>query len=192
MNPSSLLHRIRAALSRRAAAALLLGLLLFPSAGCFGHFPMTSASHRFNAKVSENQFLQTLTFWGMLVGLVYPYSLIADMLVLNPIEFWGGKEVKIGSGDSGSGAGTATANRDSVSTTPDGLVRLETTTDTGTPVTLLLRRVNPREFSIVDVNGNKTGILRRDDSGDVLLCSVEGDVMSRLPRAGELMRDRFK
>lgn len=91
MNRSSCLR----ALVRRAAALLLLLLLAISTTGCFGRFPITRSAYRFNQNVSHNEFLQTLTFWGMLITF-YPYGLVGDLIFLNPVEFWSGESLELG------------------------------------------------------------------------------------------------
>jgi hypothetical protein len=78
----------------RGFALLLLCVALISTTGCFGRFPITRAAYRFNHDISDNEFLQTLTFWGMLLTF-YPYGLIGDLLFLNPVEFWSGEKLEL-------------------------------------------------------------------------------------------------
>ena len=82
-------------LMRLGSALLLIGALVFTT-GCFGRFPVSKATYRLNDRVSENEFYQTVTMW-FLLGTMYPYAFIVDLLVLNPIQFWSGESLQLGS-----------------------------------------------------------------------------------------------
>ena len=81
----------------RSFSILVLCASLLGASGCFGRFPTTKAIYKFNDNVSQNEFYESLTFWGLTLVLVYPYGLIADLLVLNPIQFWTGESLDIDS-----------------------------------------------------------------------------------------------
>ena len=82
-------------LMRLGSALLLIGTLVFTT-GCFGRFPVSRATYRLNDRVSENEFYQTVTMWFFL-GTMYPYAFLVDMIVLNPIQFWSGESLQLGS-----------------------------------------------------------------------------------------------
>ena len=81
-------------LMRLGSALLLIGALVFTT-GCFGRFPVSSATYRLNESVSENEFYQSVTMW-FLLGTLYPYAFIVDLVVLNPIQFWSGESLQLG------------------------------------------------------------------------------------------------
>lgn len=82
-------------LMRLGSALLLIGALVFTT-GCFGRFPVSKATYRLNDRVSENEFYQSVTMW-FLLGTMYPYAFIVDLIVLNPIQFWSGESLQLGS-----------------------------------------------------------------------------------------------
>lgn len=71
------------------AVALLLGSsMLFTS--CIGSFTLTNKLLDWNRQVG-NKFLNELVFFAFCVLPVYPVTALADVLVLNSIEFWSGE-----------------------------------------------------------------------------------------------------
>jgi hypothetical protein len=72
----------------RAASALL--CLLLASSGCFGGFNLTRELHRKNSHV-DGQWAREGVFFALLIVPVYEGVLLADLLVLNTIEFFSGR-----------------------------------------------------------------------------------------------------
>lgn len=72
----------------RSIAALLLAACL---SGCLGVNGLTTRVQRFNLTAAEGPWGREFLFLGMFVVPVYPLCILADMLVLNSIEFWTGK-----------------------------------------------------------------------------------------------------
>ena len=68
--------------------ALLIASILL--AGCTGPFAMTKALHKWQTTVSDDQWAQEGVFLGCVILPVYWFTTVADALVLNSIEFWGG------------------------------------------------------------------------------------------------------
>ncbi|MDY5826840.1 MAG: DUF3332 domain-containing protein [Candidatus Limisoma sp.] len=68
-------------------AIVLASSLLFTS--CIGSFKMTNKVLAWNSQIS-NKFVNELVFFGLWVLPVYEISALADMLVINSIEFWSG------------------------------------------------------------------------------------------------------
>jgi hypothetical protein len=73
---------------RRSLVVALLALAA-SAAGCFGRFRVVSAVYEFNRSV-ENKFVRSLVMVAMIVIPVYGVAALADVLVFNLIEFWGG------------------------------------------------------------------------------------------------------
>lgn len=61
--------------------------MLFSS--CIGSFSLTSKLHAWNSQVG-NKFVNELVFFAFCVLPVYEVSVLADVIVLNSIEFWSG------------------------------------------------------------------------------------------------------
>lgn len=70
-----------------SAATVLSGSLLLSS--CIGSFGLSNKILAWN-KTIDNKFVNELVFFAMNIVPVYPVSLLADLLVINSIEFWSG------------------------------------------------------------------------------------------------------
>lgn len=68
-------------------ALLLASSLMFTS--CIGSFKLTNKVLSWNHQIS-NKFVNELVFFGLWVLPVYEISALADMLVINTVEFWSG------------------------------------------------------------------------------------------------------
>lgn len=70
-----------------ALVLTLAGSLMFTS--CIGSFSLSKKIHSWNSQVG-NKFVNELVFFAFWILPVYEVSLLADVLVLNSIEFWSG------------------------------------------------------------------------------------------------------
>jgi hypothetical protein len=82
-----------------ARTMLLTGLLTttaLANTACFGSFPLTRKVYGFNKGVSDDKFVRELVFLaiGVLVP-VYSVAGLIDVVILNSMEFWTGKETKL-------------------------------------------------------------------------------------------------
>ncbi len=143
-------------LSRRAGFGSLACALAL-CMGCFGAFPMTKGLYKFNVDSSENEFVQSVMFWVTSPG--YLFCVIADIIVLNPIEFWGGNAVELS-------AGPNTDVKVSSNASPE----------------VYLTRTGTEEFTMLNARtGMIEGYIRKAENGDVLVCSATGGSVRRLP-----------
>lgn len=71
-----------------AACVALAGSLLLSS--CIGSFSLTNQLLDWNKELTENKFVNELVFVAMHIVPVYGITCLADVLVLNSIEFWTG------------------------------------------------------------------------------------------------------
>lgn len=76
---------------RRSIAIVAMVSLSPLVSGCFGTFKLTQNLWHFNDGVSPNKFVKWLVFLGLAIVPVYDIAVLADVLVLNSIEFWSGK-----------------------------------------------------------------------------------------------------
>ncbi len=75
---------------RNALIAVVLVGMGAMSTGCYGSFALTSKMHGWNGQVSNHKFVNELVFIAFCIVPVYEICAVADALVLNSIEFWGG------------------------------------------------------------------------------------------------------
>lgn len=73
---------------RVATVLCLASALTLPS--CIGSFTLSSRLLSWNKTVTTNKFLNELVFLGFCILPVYEVSVLADIVVLNSIEFWSG------------------------------------------------------------------------------------------------------
>ena len=66
--------------------------------GCYGNFQATKSIYKFNGEVSNDKLVRSVVMWGFMILPVYYIGGLADVFVLNPIEYWGGTKVNVGSG----------------------------------------------------------------------------------------------
>lgn len=71
-----------------ATVVLLSGSMLFTS--CVGSFRLTGRLLAWNKSVDNKKIVQELVFVAFCIVPVYEISLIADLFILNSIEFWSG------------------------------------------------------------------------------------------------------
>ena len=70
-------------------ACLLLSSVVLTTS-CIGSFPVFHKIHSWNQNVSGNKFVNELVFIAFHIIPVYEISYLADGLIFNTIEFWGG------------------------------------------------------------------------------------------------------
>jgi len=75
---------------KKAINLVLLAAVLL-TAGCYGSFSLTRKLWRWNGDVSRDRWGQEAVFLGLNIIPVYLVSTIIDGIVLNSVEFWGGK-----------------------------------------------------------------------------------------------------
>ncbi len=78
---------------KRMIRTLALGLTLVFGAGCYGQFALTKKVHAWNGKVTDNKFVHSLLFWGMVIVPVYEVVTFVDAVFFNVVEFWTGQNL---------------------------------------------------------------------------------------------------
>ena len=58
--------------------------------GCFGKFALTRKLYTWNDTVDSNKFVKTVLMWAFWIVPVYEVVGLADLFVLNLVEFWSG------------------------------------------------------------------------------------------------------
>ena len=70
--------------------ALVVVLLATTVTSCYGPFRLTTKLHAWNKEVSDNKWGNELVSLGLTIIPVYEICALADVLVINSIEFWTG------------------------------------------------------------------------------------------------------
>lgn len=76
---------------KRGIAVLLAGGVLLLGAGCYGSFALTHVVYSFNGALAPG-LLRQIAFWVFIIVPVYEVSAVADVFVLNLLEFWTGAD----------------------------------------------------------------------------------------------------
>jgi hypothetical protein len=74
---------------RRAVTTLMI-LASLCASGCLGRSALTTRALKFNLSTADGRWSREALFLGMWVTLVYPVCILADLFVLNSMEFWSG------------------------------------------------------------------------------------------------------
>ena len=75
---------------RNAMVAVMLISVGAMATGCYGSFGLTTKLHSWNGQVSNKKGINELVFIAFCIIPAYEVCAIADAIVLNSIEFWGG------------------------------------------------------------------------------------------------------
>lgn len=68
--------------------AALAGVML-TSTGCLGPNRAFEGLHDWNLQVSDSDIVNEMVFLGCMIIPVYPIAFLADIVVLNTIDYWG-------------------------------------------------------------------------------------------------------
>lgn len=159
-------------------ASVIAGSVMFTS--CIGSFGLTNKLLSWNKGVNT-KFVNELVFVGFHIIPVYPISVLADILVINAIEFWSGTNPV---------ADVGTVKNIE---TEQGLFAIETTEegyliqkDGDDVVVDLVFDANDKSWS-VEADGDVFKLLRFEDNDEVVMFLPNGDEMSvELNEAGLL------
>ncbi|MFT5051092.1 MAG: hypothetical protein ACI8QZ_002500 [Chlamydiales bacterium] len=77
-------------LFKKTALAGALGLALL-STSCLGPDNTFNNLHKWNDELSESKWTNEAAFIGLTIIPVYSLAYLADILIFNSIEFWGGE-----------------------------------------------------------------------------------------------------
>lgn len=86
-------------LNLRTIAIVMVMVVSFMSTGCLGRFAAFNKLSDWNQKVTNDKFLNEIIFLAFNIIPVYGVALLADAIVFNSIEFWGGQNPMMSEGD---------------------------------------------------------------------------------------------
>jgi Domain of unknown function (DUF3332) len=75
--------------TKRSLVTVALLALLFVCTSCFGPFNASNRLHTWNREI-ENRWLGEAVYLPIRVFVVYNAAFLADAIIFNSIEFWGG------------------------------------------------------------------------------------------------------
>lgn len=166
---------------------LILFVALAPMlTGCYGNFQATRSIYKFNGDVSDQKLVRSVVMWVLLILPVYYIGGLADVFVLNPIDYWKGTKINVGSRTDAKGTTVAlepSANgRETVMTVSrDGAVLAKST----------LVRTSDSEIEVRDADGRLAGKMLRATDGGLCLTDASGLTL-RTITATELASARAK
>jgi len=106
---SSRLFRTKDGRVRTWVVSIVLAVLAPCLAGCYGSFQVTKVVYKFNGEVSNDKLVRSLVMWGFVILPVYYVAVLADGVVLNPIEYWNGTQINVTQGPDAPGGSAALA-----------------------------------------------------------------------------------
>ncbi len=167
------MRRLHAA--RRWVAGLVVAGLLAFGAGCYGSFPLTHLVYSVNGQIKPG-VLRQLTFWLFIILPVYEISALADVVILNLLEFWTGADLG-GFGQVEGEAGLEFAMQPA----PDGRTAAVTITRRGEAVAQAqFVRVSDDLCTVHNMEGRLLGRAVRTPEGGLRLESADGTVVAAL------------
>lgn len=164
--------------TRSIVAACVLGALVVSAPGCYGRFPTTNSVYRWNGRVTNNGFANSVVMVVLVIIPVYPLLMIVDGLILNSIEYWDGRPIQVSKSVTLPDGAVATL---SPGATPD--VAILTIDRNGhTEVMRTYARIDETHTNILDENGAILSVVERRPDGSLLVRNDAGDVIAELRR----------
>jgi len=164
-------------LTRRAALA---SALTVAASGCFASFGATRALYHWNNSVSDSKWLKWLVFLVLIILPVYGLFILADVLVLNTIEFFSGKNpIDGGHADLGSGH-----TLDSKRTDDPNVIRHEHRKDGKLVGVIYVKRESPTQFAVLDEHIHVLSRVHLQPDGKMVVTDGAGKEVSSLSPQG--------
>ena len=154
----------------KLVALSLVVVMLVTTVGCYGSFNLTKKVYKWNGTFG-NKWVNEIGFLALNIIPVYSVASFVDVIVLNSIEFWTGKNPVMASADLPEQGASVTANTDDGSVTfvsRDGKMLTVTLTDNGAEVrdaegTLLARSVRTTDgVTTYAPDGTQLGTMSND------------------------------
>ena len=175
-----------AGLRRHARAGVLLSLLAITPLmlSCYGRFPMTRLIYRVNGEIggsvgndsTQRRFLQSIVMWVFIIIPVYGISMLADVIVLNVIEFWTGNPVQLSEHVAPDGT--------RVTITPSADSRTATLTVSKNGKVLArdtLVKISDQRLEVRHEDGTLAGTAERTAWGDTIFKDARGATITTIP-----------
>ncbi len=75
---------------KKTVLALVAVSIMILATGCYGSFTLTKSVYKWNGKVTNDKFANSIVMWAMVIVPVYEFCAFVDFIVLNTVEFWTG------------------------------------------------------------------------------------------------------
>jgi len=165
------------------AALLLCGVIMFSS--CIGSFKLTNNVLSWN-KTIGSKFINELVFIGFHIVPVYEITVLADILVLNSVEFWSGRNPM----DAEVASNTVKGENGEYLVERDNTGYKITKTEDNTVVELRFNEEN-QTWSAIS-NGQEVEILTFNDDNNVTMHLPDGTTMQvELSEAGVIAFQQY-
>jgi hypothetical protein len=73
-------------MKKLAAGLALAAFAATTGTACYGKFALTDKVYVWNGHATDNKFANSALFWALVIIPVYEVTLLADFIVINPIE----------------------------------------------------------------------------------------------------------
>lgn len=143
------------------------------SSGCFGSFSATRKLWGWNEDVGD-KWINWLVFLGLSILPVYELFVLADVLVLNSVEFWTGSNPVRRAGDGRTVTRVATAD--------PGTLRLEVRRAGRLEYVAFCRNTARGALEVLDASGQVLTSVRAQNDGSIELRAAGERVLTRLDR----------
>ncbi len=155
---------------KRSLLSLSMTAVLVVTTGCMGSFALTKAVYGWNDSVTGSKHVNNIIFWVLGVLQVYGFTMAADLVVLNTIEFWTGTKLL---GDASDPAANDT--RVVVKDHGDGTITVERD-----GATYVIAEDGVDRVTIVK-DGELVGSARKEADGSVTAYDVDGNALAIAP-----------
>jgi len=147
-----------------AVAAILIIAFMISVSGCFGSFELTKKVYKFNKGLGD-KWVQEVGFLVMYILPVYGIAALADLVILNTIEFWSGSNPIASNLKSDDGTVQVMFNKQdgTVVLNQEGTEYILEKTDNGT--------------TVKDRNGKVVVQCQAQDDGGIILKDANGKII---------------
>lgn len=162
---------------KKIATVFMAAAILSTTSGCYGEFALTKNIYNWNGSATGNKFVNQLIFYGLVIIPVYGVVMIADVVIFNLIEFWGGSNpISMNEGDFekqvipyGDDEYIVEATKNQFKIYKDG-----------EPATYLRFDESTSTWSMVDEEGNSEDLisLQQSEDGDNYLIYKDNSIVS--------------
>lgn len=155
---------------------ILLGGTSLLATECWGKFGATTTLWDWNSQVSDSKWIRWLVFLALAILPVYGLFILADVLIINTIEFFkGDNPINGGHADLGNGHSIISSRTDD-----QDLIRHDHYYNRKLVQTLFIRRFDDDNLAVLDSEQRPIAKVSKNRNGEVVLYDTMGRVLSTL------------